>query len=118
MSQITDSILDSTKASLGIIKEYKHFDDQVIMYINTVFSTLHQLGVGPEEGFYIEDASTTWEEYLGDNKNLNFVITYVHLRVKLMFDPPTNSFAVDAMKEQAKEFEWRINVQVDPRRQP
>lgn len=110
MSAVTESILDSTKSALGIVTEYKSFDNQIIMYINSVFSTLYQLGVGPEDGFSIEDRSTTWDEYIGENKNLNFVISYMHARVRLMFDPPTNSFAVEALKEQIKEFEWRINV--------
>ncbi len=114
MSAVTDSILDSTKASLGIYKDYKDFDDQIIMYINTAFSTLYQLGVGPSDGFAIDDSSTTWDEYLNENKLLNFVISYVHMNVRLMFDPPVNSFAVDALKKQIDELTWRINVAVDP----
>lgn len=114
-TRVTDSILNSTKAALGIVPTYTAFDDQVIMYINTAFSTLHQLGVGPDEGFSIEDDMTTWDEYLEGNKVLNMVITYVHMNVRLMFDPPTNSFATTAMKEQMKELEWRINVAVDPK---
>lgn len=113
-TKVTESILDSTKAALGIVPEYTAFDNQVIMYINTAFSVLHQLGVGPDDGFMIEDSSTTWDELTGGSKLLNMVITYVHLSVKLMFDPPMNSFATTAMKEQQKELEWRINVQVDP----
>lgn len=111
---VTDSILASTKAMLGIVPEYTAFDNQIIMYINTTFSTLHQLGVGPDEGFSIEDGDTTWDELLQGRKLLNLVITYVHMNVKLMFDPPANSFATTAMKEQMKELEWRINVMVDP----
>lgn len=113
-TKVTESILGSTKAALGIVPEYKAFDNQVLMYINTAFSTLYQLGVGPEDGFAVEDEETTWDEYLDSNKLLNFVITYVHMSVKLMFDPPMNSFATTAMKEQLKELEWRINVTVDP----
>lgn len=115
MSAVTDSILNSTKAALGIYAESNEFDDQIVMYINSVFSTLHQLGVGPDEGFSIEDESTTWSAYITD-PNLNFVKTYVHLNVRLLFDPPANSFAVDAIKNQIDEFTWRINVAVDPRR--
>ena len=114
MSAVTESILDSTKAALGIVPGYNAFDNQIIMYINTAFSTLHQLGVGPDEGFSIEDNTTTWTDYLQGKRLLNMVITYVHMNVRLMFDPPANSFATTAMKEQMKELEWRINVQVDP----
>lgn len=114
MSAVTESILDSTKAALGIVPTYDAFDNQLIMYINTAFSTLHQLGVGPDEGFFIEDNTATWTDFLNGKRLLNMVITYVHMSVRLMFDPPANSFATTAMKEQMKELEWRINVQVDP----
>lgn len=114
MSAVTESILDSTKAALGIVPTYDAFDNQLIMYINTAFSTLHQLGVGPDEGFFIEDNTATWTDFLNGKRLLNMVITYVHMSVRLMFDPPANSFVTTAMKEQMKELEWRINVQVDP----
>ena len=114
MLAVTESILDSTKAALGIVPSYKAFDDQLIMYINTAFSTLHQLGVGPDEGFFIIDNTASWDDFLNGKRLLNMVITYVHMSVRLMFDPPANSFATTAMKEQMKELEWRINVQVDP----
>ena len=110
----TDSILNSTKLALGIVESYPYFDPQITMCINSVFSTLYQLGIGPENGFSIEDETTTWNEYLEGNKLLNFVISFMHLSVKLMFDPPTSSFALQAMKDQIEEMKWRINVMVDP----
>ena len=113
-TSVRSSILGSTKAMLGIVPEYTVFDDQLIMLINSQFSTLFQLGVGPEEGFEIEGEDETWKDYLDDNKLLKLVITFVHLNVRLMFDPPTNSFAVDAIKKQIDEYTWRINVMVDP----
>ena len=73
-TQVTDSILNSTKAALGIVNSYTAFDNQIIMLINSSFSTLHQLGLGPDDGFEIEDETTTWDEYLGNNKLLKFVI--------------------------------------------
>lgn len=115
MSAVTESILDSTKAALGIVPTYTAFDNQIITYINTAFSVLHQLGVGPDDGFFIEDNSTEWDDLIEGNKLLNMVRTYVHMQVRLMFDPPANSFATTAMKEQMKELEWRINVAVDPK---
>lgn len=114
MTNGTESILDSVKLALGIIPEYSHFDDQLIMDINSVFSTLWQLGVGPDYGFSIQDDSELWSEYLDQNKLLNLVKTFMFMSVKLMFDPPSNSFALSSMKEQIKEQEWRINVMVDP----
>lgn len=110
-----ESILTSVKLALGIIPEYSHFDDQLIMYINTVFSTLYQLGVGPDRGFSIQDDKELWSEFLDTNKLLNLVKTYMYMSVKLMFDPPSNSFAVTAIEKQQKELEWRINVMVDPK---
>ena len=114
MSAINDSILDSTKAALGIVPEYDHFDGQLILYINTAFSTLWQIGLGPQTGFAITGHKETWNEYLNNNKLLNMVKTYVHMSVRLMFDPPTSSFALDAMKKSVDEYLWRINVMVDP----
>lgn len=105
-----DSILDGTKKALGLAPDYDVFDPDIIMHINSVFSTLNQLGLGPEEGFRIENADATWDTFLGDNQQLNSVKTYVYLRVRLIFDPPTTSFVMEALKEQLREYEWRFNV--------
>lgn len=107
---MTDSILDGTKKILGIDSAYDAFDTDVIVHINSVFSTLTQLGIGPVEGFMIEDETSKWEEFIGIDNNLNAVKTYVYLRVRLLFDPPTNSFLVASLNEQVKELEWRLNV--------
>ena len=108
----TDSILDSTKKILGIEADYPAFDLDIITHINSVFFTLQQLGVGPEGGFAIEDNTKTWTQYLGVGAlNFSAVKSYVYLRVRLMFDPPATSFAIDSLKKQAEEFEWRLNVQ-------
>lgn len=109
-----DSILTSIKKLLGIAEEYEHFDSDIIVFINSAFSVLTQLGVGPEEGFRIEDASKTWSEFLYDDSRLEFVKTFVHLKVKLGFDPPQSSAAIEAINRQISELEWRINVTVDP----
>lgn len=110
---VTESILSSTKAAMGIIPEYDAFDNQLIMLINSAFSTLSQLGIGSDDGFFIEDDTTTWEDYIGSKRILNFVIQYVHIYVRLSFDPPQNSFAVQSMKQQLDELTWRINVQAE-----
>jgi hypothetical protein len=106
------SILLSTKKILGIAPDYTVFDLDILTHINSAFSTLTQLGVGPLTGFMIEDADTEWEEFFGtvpDNQ-LNSVKTYVYLRVRQIFDPPTTSFAIQAFNDQIKELEWRLNV--------
>lgn len=106
-----DSILTSIKKILGIEAEYTAFDIDILMYTNSVFSTLNQLGIGPENGFSIEDATPTWDAFLGNDLSLNPVKTYVSLRVRLLFDPPTTSYLMDAIKQQIQELEWRLNVQ-------
>ena len=108
-----DSILTSIKKLLGIAEEYEHFDQDIILHVNSAFSVLTQLGVGPEEGFRIEDASAIWSEFLFDNPRLEFVKTFVHLKVKLGFDPPLSSAAIEAINRQISELEWRINVVVE-----
>ena len=79
------------------------------MYINSAFSVLTQLGVGPEEGFRIEDASKTWSEFLYDDPRLEFVKTFIYLKVRLAFDPPLSSAVMGAINRQIRELEWRIN---------
>lgn len=112
-----ESILNSVKLSLGIPEFYEHFDAQIKLHLNTVMSILPQLGVGPEEGFFVQDDKTTWGELIGDTELVNkllYVKSYVCLRVRLLFDPPTSSGAVDAMERQMRELEWRITVTKDP----
>lgn len=110
-----ESILTSIKKLLGIVEEYEHFDVDIIMHINSAFSVLTQLGVGPEEGFRIEDASTEWSDFLYDDPRLEMVRTYVYLKVKQVFDSNSSSSAViEAINRQIQELEWRINVIVDP----
>lgn len=106
-----DSILTSIKKLLGITEEYKHFDDDLIMHINSVFFTLTQLGVGPEDGFRIADDSAVWSEFIGDDvKNFESVKSYIHLKVRLLFDPPTNSTVLESIERMAREYEWRLNL--------
>lgn len=109
-----DSILTSIKKLLGITEEYEYFDTDIVMYINSAFSVLTQLGVGPKNGFRIEDESSDWSEFLNDDPRLELVKTYVYLKVKLAFDPPLSSAVIEAINRQISELEWRINVAVDP----
>lgn len=107
---MSDSILDGTKKILGIGAEHDAFDLDIITHINSVFSTLQQLGIGPPEGFMIQDNAAEWVDFIGDETNLNSVKTYMYLRVRLLFDPPANSFLVTSLDEQRKELEWRLTV--------
>ena len=109
-----ESILDSIKDMLGIRSDYTYFDDTIIADINSVFSVLTQLGVGPTTGFYIRDGTTVWNEYLSDDSRLEFIKTYIYLRVRLMFDPPQTGPLIESINRQIEELQFRINVAVDP----
>lgn len=106
-----ESILNSVKKVIGIDKDYEAFDIDILMHINTAFFTLMQLGVGPDEGFRIEDADTTWTEYLGSDLNLEAVKSYVFVRVRLLFDRPETSYGIQALERQVNELEWRLEVE-------
>jgi hypothetical protein len=105
-----DSILNSTKKLLGIEADYTAFDVDIIMHINSVFAVLNQLGVGPAEGFMIEDDSATWTTYCGTDLNKNILKTYMYMRVRILFDPPQTGFLLTSMQEQIHELEWRISI--------
>lgn len=105
------SILTSVKKTLGIAEEYTAFDEDVLMHINSVFSTLNQLGIGPAEGFEIVDKTAVWSDFLGTDKRLNSVKTYMYLSVRLLFDPPATSYLISAMERQVEQIGWRLNVQ-------
>lgn len=105
-----ESILNSIKKLLGIAEEYTHFDPDIIIHINTVLATLTQLGVGPEEGFSIEDDTATWDEFISNKLYYEPVKSYIHLKVKLLFDPPLSSAVTEAMNRMISELEWRLNA--------
>lgn len=109
-----DSILTSVKKMLGISEEYEHFDADLIMHINSAFSILTQIGVGPSDGFSIEDESALWTDFTEEKSTIECVKSYVFLKVRLMFDPPMSSAILESMKALISELEWRLNVAVDP----
>lgn len=110
-----DSILTSIKKLLGIAEEYEHFDSDLIMHINSVFMVLNQLGVGPAEGFSITDKTETWEDFTQNNLMIHSVKSYVYLKVRLLFDPPSSSAVMESINRQISELEWRLNLSVDTR---
>ena len=107
-----DSILDSIKKLLGIQPEYRAFDEDLIIHINTVFAILNQIGIGPREGFFIVDESTNWDEYMSDINQAS-VRTYVYLKVRLLFDPPGSGILVDSINRMISELEWRLYLEGD-----
>lgn len=108
-----ESILTSIKKLLQIAEEYTHYDADIIMHINTVFVALRQMGVGPAEGFYIEDASAVWEDFIENPVECNAVKSYIGAKVRLMFDPPQGSAHIECLKQTVSEFEWRLNLDAE-----
>lgn len=105
-----DSVLDTVKKSLGIPKDHTEFDVDIIMHINSTFSKLYQMGVGPRDNvFSIEDSSDAWSDFINDRKGIEMVKSYMYIDVRLLFDPPTASL-LTALQETKKEYEWRLNV--------
>ena len=105
-----DSILTSIKKMLGIEEEYEHFDPDILMHINSAFSILTQLGVGPDSGFMIMDKNATWDDFIKDEAQLNLVKSYMFIKVKLLFDPPMSTAVLECYKAQVSEYESRLNV--------
>lgn len=104
------SILRSVKKVLGVPDTYDVFDLDIIMHINSVLSILYQMGVGPAEGMVIVDETEEWDDFFGAT-DLNLIRSYVFLKVRMLFDPPSTSFHLDALSKQISEFEWRISTQ-------
>ena len=113
MEKNIPSILTSIKKLLGIAEEYQVYDADLIMHINSVFSILTQLGVGPADGFSIEDDDALWTDFIPEKSKIEFIKSYMHLKVKLLFA----SAVIECMNQQIKELEWRILVAADPSRE-
>lgn len=110
-----ESILNTIKAMLGPDDSYDVFDTEIIIHINTALSILTQLGVGPKKGFRITGPDETWDDFISDGSvDLEGIKSYIYMKVKMIFDPPANSFVMKAMEDSCKELEWRLNVTVDP----
>lgn len=111
-----DSIFKTIKGLLGPDADYNEFDQDIIVFINSAIATLTQLGIGPDSGFRITGEDETWQDFLGDAKDLDSVKSYIYMKVRIAFDPPTSSFVMSAYEEACKEYEWRLNVVVDPKK--
>lgn len=111
---MNESILTSIKKMLGIAEDYEHFDQDLIIHINSVFMILKQLGVGPSNGFTIKDKTTNWDEFIPVGYNdFESVKTFIYLKVKLIFDPPLSSVVTESIKQMIDEFEWRLNCEAE-----
>lgn len=111
--RMNDSILTSIKKLLGITEEYEHFDQDIIIHINSVFMILNQLGVGPSNSFSITDKTAVWSDFISEGTNLESVKSYIYLKVRLLFDPPTTSAVMESMNRMISELEFRLNVSAE-----
>ena len=110
---MADSIFNSVKKVVGLLGDDGSFDEDILLHINTVVSTLRQLGLSIPADFYVRDDVQTWQNLLGEFRDLDLVKSYMAMKVRLMFDPPSSSFGLKSMEEMVKEHEWRINVLTD-----
>lgn len=109
---VPGSILEITKKLLGLTKEYDSFDTDIIVHINTVFSNLTQMGIGPEEGFTITGYSETWDQFITSSElKTQQVKSYMALKVKSLFDPSANGNVSEAIKNAISEMEYRLYVE-------
>lgn len=105
-----DSILNTIKKMVGVGVDYSVFDVDIIVLINSALSTLRDLGIGPKEAFVVEDETQKWKDYILNINDFVDVKEYIFLKVKIMFDPPSSSYVLDAYKNRMSELEWRLNV--------
>lgn len=110
---VSDSILLTIKKLLGIMEDYTVFDEDIIVHINSSLMTLNQIGVGGEKPFLITGKEQTWNELSDNIEYLQAIKTYIYISVRLVFDPPASSYVLTALKEQLKEYEWRINIMAE-----
>lgn len=113
-----DSILQTIKKLIGIDENYNAFDLDIMIAINSAFSILNQLGVGPEKMFSISGPDETWSDFFSDSERIDLVKSYIYLKVRLLFDPPSTGVLHEAIERQISEFEWRLMIQVDPASNP
>ena len=115
----TNSVLNDIKKLLGIVPEYEHFDTDILIHINSSMFTMYQLGYNYDpvtnttKRTHVNE-DTTWAELLDGKTDLDIIKTLLYMKVRLLFDSPTNSFTIEAMRNIIKEYEWRLNVEVDP----
>lgn len=114
---MNESILETIAKAIGIGENYDYFNQELIMHINTILMGLRQIGIGPTTPYVVTDSTATWSDFLGDDKNFEAVKTYMCLRVKMLFDPPTSSSLMDAMNNQISEWEWRLSLEYETSKQ-
>ena len=110
---VSDSILDNIKKMLGPSYDEESFDIDIIIHINSCFTTLRQLGIGPANGFRIASKDEVWSEFVANDEMLDSVKTYIYIKTNLVFDTHMSGAILESFEKQAKELEWRLNISVD-----
>ena len=110
---MSESILNTIKVMFNVEDDCDAFDTEIVAYIKSALFTLSQFGIGPEEGFSITGPTELWSDYIKSEKNLTAVQTFIKLKVQLLFDPPSNSFVVDAINKQIDELGWRLCLEAE-----
>lgn len=112
-----ESILTSVKKLIGMTEDYDAFDTDIIIHINSVFMILNQMGVGPSEGFRITGKDEIWTDFIPeDDLDFEAVKTYVYLKTRIVFDPPSSSGIMQAIKDAINECEWRLHFAAELRK--
>lgn len=112
MAEVIESILDSVKKMIGV-EGQDDFDTDLIFHINTVFMLLNQAGVGPASVYQITGSDETWSDFADNIDDIGMVKTYIFMKVRKIFDPPTSGTAMESLNELIKEFEFRLNIAED-----
>ena len=110
---MTDSILDSVKKMCNVAEDDPSFDQDLILYINSAFMTIMQEWHGMDHAFRVVDGSETWDDLLADDTDFEGVKELVGLKVRMVFDPPSNSSVMQALKDEIQNLEWRLYIWKD-----
>lgn len=108
-----ESILNSLKNMLGILPEDMDFDNELISHTNAFISNLTDIKIGPEEGFAIEDANAIWSDFVSNVSDMSAAREYLYSSIRLVFDPPSNSFVVTSLEKAKDEAYWRLYMRAD-----
>lgn len=108
-----NSILITIKQKLGVMADDTAFDTSIITNINSALMILRQLGVGPVEGFRITGNSETWKDFIGERVDIEGVKDFIYMKTRVIFDTPSGSGVLQAVKDEISELEFRLNIEAE-----
>lgn len=106
-----NTVLEDVRKVIGGDMIDPHFDQELCMHINSVLVGLRQIGV--KTGTNIVNDETLWSELVPNIIDVESIKTWLGLKVRLIFDPPTSSYVSSAIEENLRELEFRIQLEVD-----